>query len=189
MVRIRFQNVVGGGRGKKHLRITEAAESSGDPLEAVLPPAAEAELDAADKIDKTAQADQAEEEVTVVAAKARKQAEAEPAEASSSSHPAPSSSCFFNKSLGITDVSFVSRRNMLCYHCGSTLAKGDVRFVYAFNAKRPPRSIYTSCLAQIPKAELASSISCIEKHLNSKKLPDLQSQACSEALSVLRALM
>lgn len=171
------------------MRITEEAASSGDPLEVVLPPAAIAELDAAAQIDKTALSDQAEEEVTVVAAKEKKLAGTEPAAAASSSSTAGPSSSFFNSSLGITDVSFVSRRNMFCYHCNSALAKGDVRFVYAFNKKKPPRSIHTSCLAQIPKAEIPNSISCIEKHLDSTTIPDLQSQACREALSVLRALM
>lgn len=95
---------------------------------------------------------------------------------------------FFGERVGIVELSTTKRKNMTCYHCGGNLDKGSLRFVYSFSTAKPPRSIHTWCLVQIPQAFLADSIAQVVKDINSNRLTDLERQACEEALATLQSL-
>ena len=97
-----------------------------------------------------------------------------------------SKGAFFNKDLGITGVSTVSRTNMVCFHCNTTLTKGEARFSFAFAVKRPERSIHVGCLAQIPATSITHSVKTLDLLVKGELKPEFR-DACQNALLLLRA--
>ena len=64
--------------------------------------------------------------------------------------------------------------------------KDSLRFEIAYKANKPPRSIHTSCLAQLPAEHVASSVRALESAYD--QAADAQARkACASALAVLRA--
>lgn len=93
---------------------------------------------------------------------------------------------FFNKELGITDIKTVRRRGTTCYHCNTGMLVGELRFSYAFAAKRPERSIHVGCLAQLPPAHVPPSVAKLQALLTGV-LEDSHRTACEVAIQMLNA--
>lgn len=95
-----------------------------------------------------------------------------------------------DNSYGISNVARCLKNGIVCYHCGSKLSKGDVRFEYTFAKNRPPRSIHPHCLTQIDGFALNGSINFLENLMETSPPRDLEMrEACESALTVFFGLL
>ena len=62
---------------------------------------------------------------------------------------------FFVKSAGFQDASLAASSRSICYHCNSKIGKGDVRFTYFYNTRKPSRYIHDTCVVPFAKADLS----------------------------------
>ena len=94
-----------------------------------------------------------------------------------------------NNRFGISDVARCLKNGVVCYHCGSKLSKGDVRFEYTFAMNKPPRSIHPDCLTQIDGFALNGSINFLENLMETCPPADpAMRDACENALTVFKGL-
>lgn len=103
--------------------------------------------------------------------------------------PKPSSAptSFFYRSVGIQDIGRAKRAGMVCYHCGGSIPKGEWKFGYAYNVKKPARSIHPTCLAQMPAEAAQPSLA----QLASLSLAEGDAEArrvCGDARETLQCL-
>lgn len=91
--------------------------------------------------------------------------------------------------IGISDVAKTKRAGVVCFHCNSPLAKGDLRFVYVWKRDKPPRSIHPHCVSQLDENACNNSILFLQNLMDSNppSEPDAR-QACIEALATLNSL-
>lgn len=106
---------------------------------------------------------------------------------SPSSSRMTASSSFFQKELGIMDLAIVGRKGSRCFHCDNALEKNSLRFVYAHKTSKPPRSLHTYCLAQVPPAMIPTSIRKLQLIMG-RDCSDLERQVCSETLTTLQGM-
>ena len=66
------------------------------------------------------------------------------------------SGAFFSKSIGFGDASIAPTGRSQCYHCSRGISKGDVRFTYNWNLKRPSRYVHASCIIPFVQADPAA---------------------------------
>ncbi len=95
---------------------------------------------------------------------------------------------FFQRELGITDMTVVSRKGMRCLHCEGELPKHSMRFVYAFKRTKPPRSLHPSCVAQILPDAIPNSIRFLESTMIQDGRSQMEQNICQDALNVLKAM-
>lgn len=95
-----------------------------------------------------------------------------------------------HKSFGIIGVARCKKGGVKCYHCNTSVAKGDVRFEYVFNLDRPQRSIHPHCLAQMDRASCKCSLSFLKGLLHDSLPTDREEhQACTAAVDMLSCLV
>ena len=92
----------------------------------------------------------------------------------------------FQTRLGILTISVTKRGGVKCFHCSSSIPKGDFRFEYAHDINKPNRSIHPTCLAQINMgACMQNSIRTLQK-LVTDALSERERSICREALATLQ---
>ena len=97
-------------------------------------------------------------------------------------------SSFFQRELGITDLSPVVRKGMRCYHCDGELPKHSMKFVYAFKRTKPTRSLHPSCIAQILPEAIPNSIRFLESAMIQDGRSQIEKNICKDTLDVLKAM-
>ena len=75
---------------------------------------------------------------------------------------------------------------MGCMLCSAAIAKGSLKFTYAYKLAKPPRSIHAACAALIPKDLVGPSVSKLEQMLE-QDLSQPARAACQEALQFFTA--
>ncbi|CAE7267145.1 unnamed protein product, partial [Symbiodinium sp. CCMP2456] len=160
----------------------------------LLSPGAQAELEMAMQLQRHWDASQDPED-DARTSKSRSCASLDPdaAPAGSRARPRPEPSTaepvsgpgIFQARLGILSVGRVQRPNVSCYFCQSKLAKGSLRFEYAYKLNKPPQSIHASCLAQIPDDQLSVSIGTLGYAIGSQPLSSVDRYSCERALDEL----
>ena len=91
--------------------------------------------------------------------------------------------------IGISDVARTKRSGVVCFHCHSPLAKGDLRFEYVWKRDKPPRSIHPHCVSHLDENSCENSIVFLTNLIDSNppSEPDAL-QACMDALATLNSL-
>ena len=99
----------------------------------------------------------------------------------------PAAKAKYSAQLGIEDLLPVQRRGVRCAHCRAAVAKGTLRFSVCYKLDKPPRSIHTDCLFQLPAECIKGSISFLQKRL-AMPLSDAEHEVCTGALETLSTL-
>eukprot|EP00435_Cladocopium_sp_Y103_P047979 s1002_g14.t1 len=94
---------------------------------------------------------------------------------------------YFHQKTGILSMGHVKRAGVKCYHCTSSIDKAELRFEFAFDKRKPARSIHTGCLVQMDSEARKNSLETLEGLLMSCLSADERSH-CEEAVAVLRSV-